>query len=369
MKKIIGKFLSLIFIGIVVGVCVYYFEDIEVKEKEESQEPVNEIFQGDLGYQYYYKDFTHEEQIAYRQLYAAIVNFRKNVYIEHMSVSQVKKIYNALIKDHPEIFYIEDYFYSTEMENYIDVEICYIFNQQTVQKYNQQIEQTTQKIIQKANQQKKDIDKIKLIYDDLIDYVSYGEGEHDQNIKSVFIDKKSVCAGYAKAYQYLLLKAGVNCTYMTGVAREDLQGHAWVMVYIDNEYYYSDPTWGDIEDKGMKHHCYITFLMTSDEMLKCYLPEDKYEKTKNGQLNYYKDIGCYMEKYDRRILSHAIQNGLKNKSRVAEVKCGSDKVYKKLKNAVENDYLGYYVLSENHCYSEKAKYSWDDDLKVIEIFY
>ena len=44
--------------------------------------------------------------------------------------------------------------------------------------------------------------------------------EDNQNICSVFIGKKSVCAGYSKAMQYLMEKQGLFCTYVTGEVTE-----------------------------------------------------------------------------------------------------------------------------------------------------
>lgn len=289
--------------------------------------------------------------------------------IKDMKVNQIKKIYNDVLMDHPEIFYVNSSFRYIVKNHDIQIIPQYLFDQKEVKKYNQQIDHITQNMIQKTNQAKTGIDKMKIIYDELIETVSYQGGKNDQNILSALLDQKSVCAGYAKAYQYLLLKAGIKCTYMTGTTIQNHDSHAWVMVYLNDDYYYSDPTWGDIEDKTIKHHCYGCFLMNSEDMLRCYQPDDGYEKTKTNQLNYYQNIGCYMDGYDRMVLSHAVQLGVKNKTYVAEVKCAHEKVYQQLKNDIKNTYLVYQILSENHCYSQKTKYSCRDDLRIIEIFY
>ena len=73
--------------------------------------------------------------------------------------------------------------------------------------------------------------------------------------------------------------------------------------------------------------------------------------------------------YKRQVLSYAVNRGLKNKSRVAEIKCINDNVYQKVKRNLESSYLGYQVLSQNKCWNENATYSYNDELRMIELYY
>ncbi len=60
--------------------------------------------------------------------------------------------------------------------------------------------------------------------------------------------KTGVCESYAKTYDYLCTRLGVNCITVTGVAGEnesDMGGHAWNAVQIDNVWYAMDLTWED----------------------------------------------------------------------------------------------------------------------------
>ena len=61
-----------------------------------------------------------------------------------------------------------------------------------------------------------DFEKIQYVYETIVDQVEYKEEAPDgQNIYSVLVNRQSVCAGYAKATQYLLEQLGVFCTYVT----------------------------------------------------------------------------------------------------------------------------------------------------------
>lgn len=74
------------------------------------------------------------------------------------------------------------------------------------------------------------------------------DAESMQNIDSVFSRHVSVCAGYAKAYSYLLTKCGISNLVITGTAT-DSDGstgpHAWVLADLDGTLTYIEPTWMD----------------------------------------------------------------------------------------------------------------------------
>ena len=64
---------------------------------------------------------------------------------------------------------------------------------------------------------KDDYEKAKKLYELLIDNVDYrANAEYNQNILSVFLNEKTVCAGYAKAYKYLLDQIEIPCMVLTG---------------------------------------------------------------------------------------------------------------------------------------------------------
>ncbi len=324
------------------------------------------------NYQYYFQKLNHQEQTIYLDLYKCFQNFEEKIAIRDLTLAQIQKIYQYILMDNPSLFYVKNSFRYIQKTNEIEFQPLYQYHKEEVQKYNQQIEKQTYSIIHEANQQSNDLDKMKIIYNYIIETVRYQKNKNDQNIISVFINKESVCAGYAKAYQYLLVKVGIKATYISGISKNNISKenfHAWIMILLDNDYYYSDPTWGDVEEKEITHCCYSYFLMNSDEMLRCYQPDSYYEKTIHFQKEYYKDMGCYMERYDRSVLSYAIQRASKQRIRVAEIKCQDEQLYQQIKNEIQNSQLGYLLLEENHCYNDKILFSWNDYLRTIEIIF
>lgn len=100
---------------------------------------------------------------------------------------------------------------------------------------------------------KSDFDKCRILYERLIEENYYDFGEYHQTAYGALIEDKSVCAGYARAYQLLLQTVGIPCLYVTGTADNgyDVGGHAWNIVRLNGYWYYCDPTWDDYDDPSI----------------------------------------------------------------------------------------------------------------------
>ena len=65
-----------------------------------------------------------------------------------------------------------------------------------------------------------------------------------RSAKSAIVNRRAVCEGYSRSAQLAIRYSGVPCIYVTGKTKEG-NGHAWVMVRIDNRWYHYDPTWNE----------------------------------------------------------------------------------------------------------------------------
>ena len=96
-------------------------------------------------------------------------------------------------------------------------------------------------------------------------------------LASVFLHSKNasdlkhtytVCEGYAKCYQLLMEKAGIETYYVSGDnVNVKKSGHAWNLVKINGNYYHVDVCWDDtnaaVTDPAKR---YENFLCTDDEI-------------------------------------------------------------------------------------------------------
>lgn len=108
-------------------------------------------------------------------------------------------------------------------------------------------------------------EKAVAVHDRLVERVARdrdSSGENSGNIYGALVEKKAMCDGYSRAYQYLMAKLGVKCVYYQGESRQGTP-HAWNAVYIDGGWYYVDVTW-DTLNPGRIVHSYL--LITREEL-------------------------------------------------------------------------------------------------------
>lgn len=103
---------------------------------------------------------------------------------------------------------------------------------------------------------KSDYECAKAVYDYMIKNLYYNYYNYYYNISSssssyylyphsaasAFVEKKTVCQGYALMYYRIMLTLGIDCRLVAGNANGG--AHGWNIVQIGSSYYYVDSTWG-----------------------------------------------------------------------------------------------------------------------------
>ena len=100
-------------------------------------------------------------------------------------------------------------------------------------------------------------EKVKAIHDYIKDNVEYDYeslltkdplGDYSaHSAYSALVKGKAVCSGYAQLFYRMLLDNGIDCRIVTGqtLSGEEMGNHAWNLLKLDGEYYYTDVTWND----------------------------------------------------------------------------------------------------------------------------
>lgn len=154
--------------------------------------------------------------------------------------------------DHPEFFWIDSEIRFSMLFG-VSFKVNDSFADGQERKLGKQlIESAARLYIDKAEGLADDYSKAKFLQDALLSTVEYEEGEWDQSIASVFLQRKTVCAGFSKAYEYLCNAVGIDSLVLTSV------GHAWNAVKIDGNWYLADVT-NDRKD-------YRFFLISASRM-------------------------------------------------------------------------------------------------------
>ena len=139
-------------------------------------------------------------------------------------------------------------------------------------------------------------DKILQVHNYLIDNVVYDSSNSDlemsHTLYGALINKTAVCDGYAKAFKYILDNIGISCVEVCGIAQNSAgatESHAWNDVLLEGRWYAIDVTWDDpiiIGGNGIltSDLRYSYFLKGSDTFYSSH-QEDGYIVT-NGEFKY-----------------------------------------------------------------------------------
>ena len=196
----------------------------------------------------YYQMLTENQQSVYRQIYANAQNLTEKFAPEKtVSASDVKTAFEAVIGDHPELFWMETGYSSKYLANgqCVEIDLKYNSTANDLESAKQRFDAAAQNLISGAASLDSDYEKEKYVHDALAAAVTYDlTADMNQSAYSALVNGKSVCAGYARAYQYLLQQLGIPCYYCTGYSGGD---HAWNIVKLDDGYYNVDVTWDDAD--------------------------------------------------------------------------------------------------------------------------
>ena len=347
------------------------------------------LTESDLENKFHYNLIENEaNQLVYKELYEGFMNQSEEIYVHGNDGTPIWLLVEFVLDDYPEIFWCDadtDMTYETRgylREEYLVVYPEYPYSKEEAAKRKQEVEDATAECIEACKEKKTDYEKVKYVYDYIIDTVEYVDDAPDnQNLYSSLVNKKSVCAGYAQGVQYLLERAGVWCNTVGGEAldeNDEYGGHAWNIVKCDGEYYYVDATWGDPEEDGSEEAEKNTVEMRDYEYLCCSAAEladthkanheKKLPECSSEKLNYYRKNGMYYESFDRGELLDAMQESIADKEEYTTFKFQNEEDYRNALEELEEELLdsalqylvGYYGLAESNC-----NYTYyDDDWKI-----
>ena len=194
----------------------------------------------------YYQMLSENQQSVYRQIYANAQNLTEKFAPEKtVSASDVKTAFEAVIGDHPELFWLETGYSSKYLANgqCVEIDLKYNSTADDLESAKQRFDAAAQNLIAGAASLDSNYEKEKYVHDALASAVTYDlTADMNQSAYSALVNGKSVCAGYARAYQYLLQQLGIPCYYCTGYSGGN---HAWNIVKLEDGYYNVDVTWDD----------------------------------------------------------------------------------------------------------------------------
>ena len=392
-------FLILVLVVLVACGAYQYREYGNIKDvilKFIGQEPVtyqqvSEEITGMDG-KFYYQQLSEEEQKVYQELLQGLLDHAEEIDVHSQEPARTNELLVDVLKDYPEIFWSDGTASSTSysgLQKYTAVTPGYLYSKEECEEKQAQIDAAVSECLSGISENASDYEKILYDYEYIVNQVDYDDAAEDnQNICSVFIGKKSVCAGYSKAMQYLMEKQGMFCTYVTGTVTssfgdeddDDEMPHAWNLVECDGDYYYVDVTWGDpifqeaegedTENEVRDNISYDYMLCDDEELFRTHTPDagaDLPECTKMDA-NYYVVNGMYYTEYDGQTALKAMNQAISVGETKVVLKYSDESVYEAAREDILNNEVKraaqnlaqWYHLSE-------VSYSYIDDKKMNKI--
>ncbi len=225
-------------------------------KKEEADKLQTELTLGETGtglyfdslfYPYYYL-LDETGQAVYRQIYANANALNKTFMpCQDITVNALKTVFEAVYNDHSELFWLETSYgckYSRSGKC-IEITLQFSVTEEEMADFRNTFDTQVNRILYQVWSLPDDYEKEKYVHNRLLELVEYQSGAPmSQSAYSALVNGKTVCAGYARAFQYLMHQLGIPCYYCTGYSGEN---HAWNIIYLYGEYYNVDLTWDDTE--------------------------------------------------------------------------------------------------------------------------
>lgn len=298
------------------------------------------IQEDEVGQKFYYQQLKENEKQVYKEILEGIRENREEIYIHASDAERANEIFQYILKDHPDIFWCDGTISATTYggtETYTVLKPTYTYDEASKETMRAEIEGAVSQCLSGISAEDSEYNKILYVYEYIVDTVDYDlEAPDNQNIYSVFIHRRSVCAGYSKAAQYLLERLGVFCTYVTGITSGG-QNHAWNLVMCEGDYYYLDVTWGDPvfqaaegEEVSQFENISYDFMCCDDaELFKNHTPDDdaKLPACTKMNRNYYMMNNMYYETYDSSVVLQRMNDVISAGGNPVVIKFSDDALY------------------------------------------
>ena len=184
---------------------------------------------------------------------------------EKVTIEEAFDLYQMVVMDGPELFYVSASCSAYYDRNGWTTSIVPDYNQlsQDVSGASEAIRAATASAVEVMEELPSDIERVRFAHDYLTSHVTYVlPSPHDQNCYSALVNHRSVCAGYSRAFQYLLHHVDIPCAYLEGDANGP---HAWNLVQLGGQFYAMDVTWDDPMGNHPDRFFYTYFNLTDAE--------------------------------------------------------------------------------------------------------
>lgn len=319
---------------------------------------------------YAYGALGDEAKQVYNEMLTTILEHQESVEVSTLDQDVMEEAYKAVMADYGGLYWVSGYVYTqyTRGGELTSMEFSpkYTMEYEERERMQRQIDASVEELLAGISITDSDYEKAKYVFEILVQNVDYdSSAENNQNIISAFLNRATVCQGYACATQYLLRLLGIESVIVTGNANGE--SHAWNLVRLDGEYYYMDTTWGnsrylDSSSQTEKYVNYNYLAITSEEISRTHAADSSFPLPECSSMrnNYFVRENRYYSDWNPEAVGEVLASAW-NEGGDASVKFSSPELYDQALN---------YFITEQHIadYCENISsiyYLEDAELYVI----
>ncbi|MBK5201560.1 MAG: hypothetical protein JJE21_08530 [Spirochaetaceae bacterium] len=259
---------------------------------------------------YYQEKLNTKDNHLYTKILSALLEEKDSIEIDtDYSSADIQKVFDFVFKDNPQIFYAnQSYNYKWKEESNgkkvsANIEFSYKTFDRSIKYERDLVEKKVLKYVDILKKLDSPYQQIRTMYKYFALTRNYDLSLiDDQSAYSVLINKRGVCASYARAFQYIMNSLGIPCIVVTG----ELKGipHAWNMVEIENLWYHIDVTNGNSGYDD--YYSYEFFLLPTALMGKSVTIDNDIPEANSDKYNYFKNNSLYFSSFNEFIISNRI---------------------------------------------------------------
>ncbi len=324
---------------------------------------------------------SREDRVLYETFKAAIETGKPTVTIAPADNEYLFGIFLAVLNDYPEYFWVDSRLaFSLRSINGIpkdmEVSFTYTTSGEDLVDQKEKVDDVSAKILKKVEKIDDPYEQVKWVYTYLITETKYRAHVTDQSMYSVLVKNKGVCAGYARAFQYIMRNLGFESIIVTGDLKQNgkeggvlslftpfvsdkLNGHAWNMVRIGNAWYHVDPTSGEALTPMNKDISYDYLCIPTQQILNTHTinPEETIPPAASYELEYYRTHGLFLDRYDIGTYRKLFKKAEEGKERDLDVRFSTIQVLQqaaddlignqKIFDIIDDDKVTYFIDDVN----------------------
>lgn len=263
---------------------------------------------------------------AYDKIYSGLSGLKKEISIIHdshkINASELKTVYDVVLNDHPEFFYLDgayaySYYPNGGSQEITVVKPVYTLSDSAINSAKSQLNKKISDLTSGLSG-KSDYDISLALHDRVAKAVAYVPTSNDQNAYGALVEGKAVCAGYARGYQLLMQQMGIPCWSVEGVSNNPVTGnpeaHQWNLSKIDGKWYHTDVTWDDQGDDLFYAYFNLSYnMLKNDHYDLFYYPQLPVANSTDA--NYFHKNNMVFSSFDINLLATALKNG-NNKAQI-----------------------------------------------------